>query len=112
MQLLRDALQQDRLLTWSDMNERDVVYKNPEVSYPQSLSMVAFLVERYSFAKVREFLTISARSSGYRSALERAFGQPPNLLEEQWRAWLPDYLAGGYSHNALTAYDLSQAKEL
>ena len=112
VQFLRHAVQQDQLLTWSDMNERDVVYKNPDVSYPQSLSMVAFLVERYSFAKVREFLTITARSSGYRSALERAFGQPPNLLEQEWRAWLPSYLDGGYSHNALTAYDLSQAKEL
>ena len=112
IQLLRRALDQDRLLPWSALDDREAVYANPEVSYPQSLSVVAFLIERYSFAKFREFLTISARSSGYRSALQRTFGTSPNELEQQWRAWLPDYLAGGYRRNALTAYDLSQAEQL
>jgi len=112
IQFLRVALQNNRLLPWSDMNGRDAVYRNPEVSYPESMSIVAFLIERYSFAKFREFLTITARSSGYRSALERAFGATPDALEQQWRDWLPGYLSGGYRLNALTAYDLSQAKEL
>jgi hypothetical protein len=104
---LQRAYDGDQLLGWSDLDDRDQVYRNPEVSYPQSLSMVAFLVERFSFAKLREFLTIAARSSGYRSALERAYGATPDDLEQQWRAWLPGYLAGGYKRNALTAYDLS-----
>ncbi|MFN8477277.1 MAG: hypothetical protein U0074_05525 [Kouleothrix sp.] len=43
----------------------------PDVSYP-SLSVVAFLVEQYSFSAFRTFLdVITARSGGYRSALER-----------------------------------------
>src|SRR5581483_764128 len=78
----------------------------------ESLSMVAFLVERYSFAKLRDFLAIAARSSGYRSALERAYGATPDALEQQWRAWLPSYLDGGYKRNALSAYDLSGAEAL
>lgn len=110
--LLSAALQHDDLLSWSDLNDRDTVYKNPQISYPESLSMVAFLSERYSFAKLREFLTISARSSGYRSALERAYGQSPAALEQQWRAWLPSYLAGGYLHAMPNAYDLARAKDL
>jgi hypothetical protein len=61
---------------------------------------------------MREFLTISARSSGYRSALERAYAATPDELERQWRAWLPGYLVGGYKRNALTAYDLSGAEAL
>ena len=112
IRLLRDNLDNSRLLPWSELDDRDAVYGNPEVSYPESLSVVAFLVEHYSFAKLRDFLTVSARSSGYRSALERAFGATPDDLEQQWGAWLPGYLAGGYRRNALTAYDLSRAEEL
>jgi Peptidase MA superfamily len=112
IRLLREYVQDDRLLSWSDLDDRDIVYRNPNASYPQSLSIVAFLIERYSFAKLRDFLTFSARSSGYRSALEHAFGATPDELEQQWRAWLPEYLNGGYRHNVLTAYDLSRAEDL
>jgi hypothetical protein len=112
IRLLKREVVDDRLLSWSDLDDRDTVYSNPEVGYPESLSVVSFLIERYSFAKFRDFLTISARSSGYRSALERAFGATPDDLEQQWRAWLPGYLDGGYRRNVLTAYDLSHAQEL
>ncbi|MFN8500821.1 peptidase MA family metallohydrolase [Kouleothrix sp.] len=110
--LLRRAVDQDVLLPWSGLDDRDVVYRAPDVSYPESLSIVAFLVERYSFAKLRDFLTIAARSSGYRSALERTYGAAPDELERQWRDWLPSYLGGGYRRNALAAYDLSGAEAL
>src|SRR5262249_4931080 len=112
VKLLQRVFDQDRLLPWSDLDNRDTVYQNAEVSYPESLSIVAFLVERYSFAKIREFLTITARSSGYRSALERTYAATPDDLEQRWRAWLPSYMAGGYKRNALTAYDLTGAEAL
>ena len=112
IRLLSDHIKRGQLLTWSELDNRDTVYRDPEVSYPESLSIVAFLVERYSFAKFRDFLTISARSGGYRSALERAFETTPDDLEAEWRTWLPEYLNGGYKRNALTAYDLSRAEEL
>ncbi|MDW8148452.1 MAG: hypothetical protein RMJ48_19415 [Roseiflexaceae bacterium] len=79
---------------------------------PRTLSIVAFLVERYSFVKLREFVTVSARSSGYRSALERTYGVPATDLERMWREWLPSYLEGGFRHNALTKYDLTPIKAL
>src|SRR5262245_54472976 len=91
IRLLREYVNDDRLLSWSDLDDRDIVYRNPNASYPQSLSVVAFLIDRYSFAKLRTFLTDSARSSGYRSALQHAFGATPDELEQQWRAWLPEY---------------------
>jgi len=109
---LQRTFDQDLLLPWSDLDDRDSVYQQPDISYPESLSVVAFLVERYSFAKMREFLTITARSSGYRSALERAYAATPDDLERQWRARLPSYLAGGYKRNALSAYDLTGAEAL
>ncbi len=112
VQLLQSAVDQNRLMRWSDLDDRDTFYGSAEISYPQSLSIVAFLVETYSFSTFREFLTTTANSSGYRSALERAYGTTPDKLEEAWRAWLPSYLDGGYKRNAVTAYDLSNAEAL
>lgn len=110
--LLQQAFDQGRLRRWSDLDDRETFYTNAQICYPQSMSIVAFLVERYSFAKLRGFLTESAGASGYRSALDRAYGVAPDKLEDEWRAWLPGYLAGGYKRNALNAYDLSQAQGL
>jgi hypothetical protein len=109
---LRQALERDALLPWSALDDRDQVYGSPQVGYPQTLSIVAFLVERYSFVKLREFITTSARSSGYRSALERTYGVPSTDLERMWREWLPSYLDGGFRHNALTEYDLTPIKTM
>ncbi len=103
---------QGRLLSWSDFEDRDKIYQQPEVSYPQALSVVAFLVERYGFAQFREFLTISARSNGYRTALERAYGVSPRELEEQWRDWLPSYIDSGYLRNTGSSYDLTYSQRL
>lgn len=102
----------NNLMPWSDLDDREKVYNDPDRSYPQTLSVVAFLVERFGFAKLRDFLTITARSSGYRSALERAYKTPATELEQQWHAWLPSYLAKGYQRNAVTSYDLGYARHL
>ncbi|MDW8215457.1 MAG: peptidase MA family metallohydrolase [Roseiflexaceae bacterium] len=109
---LRQALERDELLPWSALDDRDQIYGSPQIGYPQTLSIVAFLVERYSFVKLREFVTVSARSSGYRSALERTYGVPATDLERMWREWLPSYLDGGFRHNVLTKYDLTPIKAL
>jgi hypothetical protein len=109
---LRQALERDALLPWSALDDRDQIYGSPQIGYPQTLSIVAFLVERYSFVKLREFVTVSARSSGYRSALERVYGTPSTDLERMWREWLPSYLDGGFRHNALTEYDLTPIETL
>jgi hypothetical protein len=109
---LRQSLDQGLLLPWSAFDERDSIYSRPEISYPQTLSVVAFLVEREGLGKLREFLTTSARSSGYRSALERTYGVSATRLEEEWAAWLPGYLDGGYRRNAVATYDLSYPRQL
>lgn len=112
IEALRRTTENNELLPWSALDSRDIIYGNPQIGYPQTLSIVAFLVERYSFAKLREFLTVSARSSGYRSALERVYGVSPTDLERQWREWLPSYIDGGFRQNALSAYDLAPIEAL
>ncbi|NJN16068.1 MAG: hypothetical protein HC822_07175 [Oscillochloris sp.] len=110
--ILRSAVDQDRLLRWSDLDSRDTIYGDPALAYPQALSIVAFLVERYGFAEFQRFLEITARSSGYRSALERTYNDSPADLEAEWRNWLPSYLAGGYRSNVLERYDPRPAASL
>jgi tetratricopeptide (TPR) repeat protein len=112
IQILARMQDQGLLLPWSALDDRERIYGDPQQSYPQTLAIVAFLVERGGFAQFREFLTISARSSGYRSALERTYGVAPATLEAEWRTWLPDYINGGYQRNALETYDLGYARTL
>ncbi len=112
MYVLSVMREQGRLLSWSDFEDRDKIYQQPEISYPQTLSVVAFLVERYGFARLREFLVISARSNGYRTALERAYGMSPRALEEQWRDWLPSYIDRGYLRSTGSSYDLTYSQHL
>jgi len=112
IQLLEQALNSDTLMSWSDLDKREQVYGQPGVSYPQTLSIVSFLIDTYGFGTFRDFLTMAGRTSGYRSALDRAYGVSPTDLEAEWLAWLPSYIAGGYRHNALNSYDLSHARQL
>lgn len=112
IQSLRASSEQGLLLPWSAFDDRNQIYGAPEISYPQTLSVVAFLVDRAGFAKLREFLTVTARSSGYRSALERVYGASPATLEAEWLEWLPSYLAGGYRRSAIEVYDLGFARGL
>lgn len=109
---LRVAVDQQRLLPWSAFDQREAVYQNVQISYPQSLSIVSFLAQRDGFPKLREFIAISAQSSGYRSALERSYGVSADKLEQEWLSWLPGYLSGSVSATAPVANDTSRAERL
>jgi hypothetical protein len=62
------------------------------VSYPQTWSIVAFLIERDGIDRFRQFLVTLAQSSGYRSAMVTVYGVSATTLEAEWRAWLPGFL--------------------
>lgn len=109
---LRDARDRGLLLPWRAFDQRDLIYGAPQVSYPQTLAVVAFLIERNGFATFREFLVATSRSSGYESALERAYGVSAAVLEAAWLDWLPTYIDGGYRRSAFVAYDLGYARGL
>ncbi len=111
--LLRQSYENSQLMNWSAFDDRNSIYGNPELGYPQTLSVVSFLVETYGFDLFRDFLTNSADSSGYRSALETTYGIPATELENQWRAWLPAYLDGtSASAPPVVGYDLSYPRQL
>jgi len=110
--LLEQAQSQGRLLSWAELDEAEQVYSDPQVAYPQSLSVVAFLIDRYGLPAFLDFLRLSATEPGYRTALEAAYGQPATTLETEWQAYLPDYIDNRWQINAIYAYDLSRVREL
>ncbi len=109
---LRQASQANQVMTWADLNAPGGAYSSPAIAYPQSLSMVGFLVDRYGFGKLVDFVKANASSPGYRTAMETVYGVSADQLEAQWRAYLPEWLAGRFAVNALFAYDLSPARTL
>lgn len=110
--ILQQAFDAGRLLTWSELDQAESVYSDPQVAYPQSLSIVSFLVDRYSFPTFVKFLKASATEPGFRSALQTAYGKSADELEQEWLAYLPDYFAGRWQINAIYAYDLSRVTTL
>lgn len=110
--LLQEAFRQSRLLSWADLDDARRVYSDPQVAYPQTLSVVSFLVDRYGVASLLNFMRASAEEPGYRSALEVAYGKPADELEAEWRAYLPQYFEGRWQINALYTYDLGRVRKL
>ncbi len=110
--LLRQAFQQERLLSWAELDKAEQVYSDPQVTYPQSLAIVSFLIDRYSFPTFIKFVKASAQEPGYRSALEATYGKSADELEAEWLAYLPEYFDSRWQINALYAYDLSRVNQL
>jgi hypothetical protein len=81
------------------------------VAYPQSLSVVAFLMDRYGPAPFKRFLRVLEREEQwYRDALETAYGRSATDLEAEWREYLPTYFASRWEINLLRPLDLADAK--
>ncbi len=109
---LEAAHQNEHLFTWAELDEAEQVFGDPQVAYPQTLSMVAFLIDRYGFLAFVNFIEANATQPGYRSALEIAYEKSADELEAEWLAYLPQYFAGRWQINSLYAYDLSRVTQL
>jgi hypothetical protein len=110
--VLQQALDQGRLLSWADLDRAGEVWRDPQVAYPQALSMAAFLVDRYGFPQFVDFIAAHAAEPGFRSALEVTYGKSSDELEAEWLAYLPEYFDGRWQINAIYAYDLSRVTHL
>lgn len=112
MQLMQQAISEGRVLAWSDLNQPGVAYADPRIGYPESYTIVAFLIQRNDVATFRTFIERMKTSSGYRSALEAAYGVGADQLEQEWRGQLEAFVRDGYRKRANNAFDLSQAEAL
>lgn len=112
MQLMRKVIDAGRLLSWSHLNLPGVAYEDPQVAYPESYTIVAFLVRRDGFATLRRFIEEIKSSSGYRGALEAAYNTGADQLEAEWRTQLDTFVNGDYKQRAAVGFDLSHAESL
>jgi hypothetical protein len=100
-----------QLLGWADVADGPWVYVDHEVAYPQSLSIAAFLIDSYGYAKLIDFVRAIPDAGGYRAALAQVYGRPLDRLEQDWLAYLPDYLGARWQSNVLFNYDLQPFAE-
>jgi hypothetical protein len=110
--ILEQAYNRQILLSWADLDRAENVFKDPQVAYPQTFSMAAFLIDRYGFPKFVDFIKANATEPGFRSALEVTYRKSADALETEWLAYLPEYFAGRWKINSIYAYDLSRVREL
>jgi hypothetical protein len=108
---LRTAERQGQLLSWEGLNEQPRFLRRMNVAYPEALSVVTFLVDRYGLGTFKRFVRELAREEQpFQQALETAYGPSADLLEEEWREYLPSYYAGRWENNLLRTLDLADAK--
>lgn len=103
--LLKQALENNDLATWRLLDSAGAVYDNPALGYPQSWSMVSFLIQRYGMARFLAFLEALRTASGYRSALSQAYSLSAESLESEWLAQLPTWIDGGWKQAPSVAFD-------
>ncbi len=58
------------------------------LSYAESVSIVAYLINQYSAAKMSQLLDTFAQGSSYDGALQTVYGFNMDGLFTQWKAWL------------------------
>jgi hypothetical protein len=117
MELMRQIVAENRLLSWRELNQPGVAYSDPRIGYPQSLTIVAFLIQRNGIERFRAIVEETTTASGYRGALEAIYGVPADVLEQEWLDQLPAFISEGYQQLAPGAagrgpFDLSQPEQL
>ena len=112
MQLMQQVIAASRVLPWRDLNQPGVAYSDPRIGYPESYTIVAFLIQRNGFATFKNFVEQIKSNTGYRGALEAAYSVSADQLEQEWRAQLDAFVMGAYRNRAAGAFDLTQAEAL
>jgi hypothetical protein len=95
------------LYAWRSLLTGDQVYTDPEIALPQAGAIVAFLVERYGFPALVEVVRGTSAGEPLAATMAALYGLPLDVLESEWQAALPDYLAEGWRRNALHGFDLA-----
>lgn len=91
---LQAALRKDQLMPISSL---DAAFKSRDanvagLAYQQSYSMVAFLVEKYRFFRVRKLLEQIGNDKTLEQAIQDEFRINMSQLEVRWRRWLPGFV--------------------
>ena len=93
---LRAAFKENALIPWPEVSEHITSMRDAEevgLAYEQSYSLVAYLLERYAFWRIRRILKAIGEGVPWEDALAVEVRTKRPRLEAQWRAWLPEFLA-------------------
>lgn len=92
---LQTALSAQRLIPWMSLSDRFSAAHPAEdvaLAYEQSYSLVAYLVQRYGFWRIRRILTAVAEGRPWEAVLAEELHMKLPKIEAAWRAWLPGFL--------------------
>lgn len=108
---LEQADRQGRLLTWDALNDQRRFLGRMNVAYPESLSVMSFLLDRYGLGTFQKYLVALGQSDApYWETLENTYGHSVGELEMEWREYLPTYIASRWDQNLLRGLDLTDAR--
>ena len=94
--LLRQALAKGRLIPWADLSTQLSPSRSAQeaaLAYEQSHSIARYLVQRYSFWRIKQLLKTVAAGTSLEEALPAQFHLKQSRLEENWLTWLRETLA-------------------
>jgi len=110
--LLLNANQRGELPSWSDLNRPQPRAQDADLLNAEAYAVVAFLVDRYGLRTFGEFLATMRTEPDWRAAMRAVYDRPPDEIEEQWREFLPRWVASGWRVNLVAAFDLQPARDL
>jgi hypothetical protein len=86
-EMLDEAISADKLLSLDSLSGAFSAHADrASLSYAQSYSVIAFLIEAYGREKVLELLAVFREGATYDGALEQVYGFGTDGLEDLWRA--------------------------
>lgn len=87
---LDEAVAQDELISLRSLNSSfPAGHTGAILSYAQSRSIVAYLLDTYGWDKMRDLLAVFAEGAAYEDAIRRVYNLNLDQLEAAWRASLP-----------------------
>jgi hypothetical protein len=110
--LLERAADAGQLLSFAELSNQRAFLSRAGIAYPQSYSMVAFLSERYGFPRVVQLVGAMRQEEDLVAAVQATFGRPLGELEAEWRAFLPEFLDGGWRRNELDLWEMAEPQRL
>ena len=83
---LDQAISADSLITLRSLSSSfPAAHGGASLSYAQSRSLVAYLIDAHGWEKIRELLAVFQEGSTYNDALLRVYGFDMDALDQEWR---------------------------
>ena len=95
LRLLQEATQTKTLIPWEELSDHIAMTRpaqDVELAYQQSYSLTAYLIDRYSFWRMRRILKSVGEGRPWQQVLTDELHLKLSRIEADWRQWLPAFL--------------------